>query len=373
MAITVVDSPASLSAALTRLSHADRIGVDTEADSLHSYWHRTCLLQMTAGDEDFIVDPIAVEVGSLAPLFADPGIEKIMHAAENDVRLLKRDYDFRFSNLFDTMASARILGYPRWGLADLLRESFGVELDKRYQRYDWAQRPLAPAAIAYAAHDTHYLGALRDRLATELAESGRTEEAAEEFARIAEIPAADRGFDPNDFWRVKGAHDLSPALRPHLRALHRLRDDEARRINRPPFKVMPDSVLIAVAQAAPHTQNELQAAPGVPPYVAQRYGRALLRAVERSRGLPPLQAERSRPDESVLARYDALRAWRNTRAAARGVEGDVIVSNSVLKALAAAAPRDRDALVQSQIVGPWKLQTYGDEIIDVLAATDRTA
>jgi len=366
MAFTLIETSESLAGCITRLAAAPAIAVDTEADSLHSYWHRTCLLQISCDDDDFVVDPLAVDPRPLASIFANPSIEKIMHAAENDVRVMKRDFDFRFAGLFDTMVAARVLAYPRWGLADLLRDAFGVELDKQYQRADWAQRPLPAAALRYAAEDTHYLPALRRKLGAELCQQHRVEEAEEEFARLAETPPAERGFDTDGFWRVKGAYDLDPAARPRLRELYRLRDELARQANRPPFRIMPDTALIALARAAPKTQAELDALPGVSPFLAQRYGRALLAAVQRGEGQPSLYAERSRPDDAVLARFEALRAWRNARAGQRKVEGDVIVSNNVLKALAATPPHDRTTLATSGLLGAWKLDAYADEILAVL-------
>src|SRR5207302_7012092 len=110
----------------------------------------------------------------------------------------------------DTMVAARILGYPQWGLADLLRGAFGVELDKQYQRFDWAQRPLPRPALQYAAEDTRHLFALREKLGHELRDQDRDEVAQAEFVRLEETPAAETGFDPDDFWRVKGAYDLEP-------------------------------------------------------------------------------------------------------------------------------------------------------------------
>ncbi len=366
MALIVVASDAALLSAAADLAAAPVIAVDTEGDSFHSYWHRTCLLQISTTATDYVIDPIAADPRPLAGVFANPEIEKIMHAAENDVRALKRDFAFTFSTLFDTMVAARILSYPRWGLADLLRDAYGVQLDKRFQRIDWAQRPLSRPALEYAAEDTHHLFALRRKLGEELHEAGHDEESLEEFARLEQTPAAERGFDPDDFWRVKGAHDMEPALRPVLRELYRLRDELARRSNKPPFRVMPDTTLIAVARAAPKTQQEIDALAGVSPFIAQRFGRGLLAAVARAAGQGPLFPERTRLDDAVVARYDALRAWRNASAALRKVEGDVVLPNSVLKALAANPPRDAAALSASGLLGPWKLRTYGDEIIALL-------
>jgi ribonuclease D len=366
-ALTLVDTPTALEECAAALAGRARIAVDTEGDSFHSYWHRTCLLQISAGESDYVIDTIAVDPAPLGGVFADPRTEKVMHAAENDVRAVKRDFGFACHNLFDTMVAARILSYPRWGLADLLRDAFALELDKRYQRFDWAQRPLPAPALEYAASDTRHLFALRDKLAAELRERGAEEEARDEFQRLETTPPAERGFDPEDFWRVKGAYDLDPAERPRLRELYKLRDELARRANRPPFRVMPDSTLIVVARAAPSSQAELQALAGVSPFIAQRFGRALLAAVRRAEGQPPIVPLRSRRDDAAIARYEALRQWRNARATARGVEGDVIVPNTVLRALAAQPPPTIEALAEGGLLGPWKVQAYGREIVDVLS------
>ncbi|MHB8576228.1 MAG: ribonuclease D [Dehalococcoidia bacterium] len=366
MALILVETEAALLACAAKLAGAAAIALDTEADSMHSYFHRTCLLQISAGDTDFIIDLIVLDPAPLAGIFAAAGTEKIVHAAENDIRTLKRDFGFALHALFDTMVAARILGYPRWGLADLLRDAFGVELDKQYQRFDWSQRPLPRPAITYAAEDTHHLAALRRKLGDELEREGRLEEATEEFARLEATPPGEHGFDSNDFWRVKGSHDLDPGARPRLRELYALRDQFARRANRPPFRIMPDTTLVAVAAAAPRTQAELDRLNGVSPYIAQRYGRALLTAVRRAEGQPPIQRPRSVRDDALIARFEALRQWRNRRATERNVEGEVIVSNAVLKALAATPPSDLAGLTAAGLLGPWKLRTYGEEIVLVL-------
>ena len=108
----------------------------------------------------------------MAPIFSNPKIEKIFHAAEYDLICLRRDFGFQFANLFDTMHAARVLGYPAVGLDNLLNEKFKFEMDKRHQKADWAARPLTPAQIHYARLDTHYLFDLRDVLEKELTRKG---------------------------------------------------------------------------------------------------------------------------------------------------------------------------------------------------------
>ena len=175
------------------------------------------------------------------PFFADPSIQKVFHAAEYDFLSLKRDYGFTFANLFDTMIAARILGWSRYGLGTLLAEYFDVTMDKRFQRYNWGQRPLSQKALTYARFDTHYLLSLRDIQLTELERRHRLREAMDAFERETHVQPSPKIFDPDDFWRIKGTKDLEPQQQAVLRELYVLRDKIARRIDRPPFKVVNDS------------------------------------------------------------------------------------------------------------------------------------
>jgi len=166
------------------LAREPRLAVDTEANSLHAYREQVCLIQFSTPQTDYLVDPLSLDdLTHLAPLFSDQGIEIIFHAAEYDVLGLQRDFDFSFSNLFDTMLAARTLGYKQVGLGRLLADKFNVDVDKHNQKADWGQRPLTPGLIDYARLDTHYLIALRDILEAELREKGRWELAQEDFAR----------------------------------------------------------------------------------------------------------------------------------------------------------------------------------------------
>jgi len=152
-----IDTPKGLNQLITTLTNQKVIAVDTESDSLYSYFEKVCLIQFSTSQTDYLLDPLNVDIAPLADLFADPSIEKIFHAAEYDILSLKRDYNFTFVNLFDTMLAARILGWKRYGLGSILEEQFEVKLDKRFQRYNWGQRPLSRQALDYARLDTHYL------------------------------------------------------------------------------------------------------------------------------------------------------------------------------------------------------------------------
>src|SRR5215211_1836962 len=138
-----VDQPDTFNQMVADLSTQSRISVDTESNSLHAYREQVCLVQFSTPKIDYILDPFVFEeLSILGPLFKDPTIEKIFHAAEYDLICLKRDFDFKFSNLFDTMYAARVLGYPFVGLDNMLSEKLGIKMDKRHQKADWAARPL---------------------------------------------------------------------------------------------------------------------------------------------------------------------------------------------------------------------------------------
>ncbi|MBN1287386.1 MAG: ribonuclease D, partial [Anaerolineae bacterium] len=244
--------------ALDDLAHVLRneplLGIDTESNSLYVYYERVCLIQISTRAQDYLVDPLALDcLGPLAPVMADSRIEKIFHAAAYDIASLKRDFDWTFSNLFDTMEAARILGWRQVGLGNVLEQEFNVEVDKRFQRANWGQRPLPKDRLQYAQMDTHYLPALRDRMAAKLKNSGHWEEALEIFSDIVRAPAAEHSFDPEGFWRIGKSHGIPRDRIAEVRELYLLRDKIARRKNQPPFKIFSDKTLAALVHATPCT------------------------------------------------------------------------------------------------------------------------
>lgn len=347
------------------------VGVDTESNSLHAYRERVCLIQFSTPDADYIVDPIAVsDVSRLGPLFANASQQKVFHAAEYDIICLRRDYHFEFTNLFDTMSAARTLGWPQVGLAAILDTHFGVTMNKKYQRADWKRRPLTAEQLDYARLDTHHLVALRDRQFAALTEAGRWPEAHEEFARLARQGggADPAGPDPAAFWRVTGARSLTPAQAGVLQALFAYREQQAERLDRPPFKVMGEATLLELARRGPRRSEDLQGVPGMTPEQMQRHAHGVLRAVEQGRQAPaPSAPQADREPDEVRDRYDRLHSWRKGRARARGVESDVILPRTALWDLARRAPRTEGELAHIADFGPWRRETYGAEILALLS------
>ena len=370
----VVDTNEKLTALIDAAQQAPVIGVDTESNSLFAYFHRVCLVQISLPDRDYVIDPLAIDVAPLDALFANPACQKIFHAAENDILGLKRDYDFTFANIFDTMLAARILGWSQAGLAAILADKFGVQLNKHLQRADWGRRPLDPALLAYAQLDTHYLLPLRDQQERELRERGRWEEAQEGFARLPQVVWVEKPFDTDGFWSLPGVRDLSNSALAVLQQLYLWREQQARREDRPPFKIIDQRTLVEISRQQPGGVPALRRIAGMTAGQARRYGTSILQAVARGRQAPtPTPPKRTngnsngRPDPKTVDRFDALRAWRTDRARQRGVDPDVILTNDQLMTIARQAPATIDALAATNAMGPWKLGEYGEAILKLLA------
>ena len=366
----LVADAATLSTLVTDLATCTTVAVDTESNSLHAYRERVCLIQFSTATADYIVDPIRLpDLTALAPFFASPAHEKIFHAAEGDLLGLGRDFHFTFANIFDTMSAARTLGWPHVGLAAVLKAEFNVTMSKTHQRADWGRRPLRAEMLDYARLDTHYLPALRDRLFVALTESGRWPEAQEDFERLARTspPAVSRTPDPQAFWRVKGARDLTPRQAAVLRAVFVYRDTESARANLPPFKVIGEPTLLDLARRSPHTLDDLKGIVAMTPGQVHRHGQALLRAVEDGlRAEPPSPPVAERDPDDVRDRYDRLHQWRKTRAQARGVESDVILPRTALWDLARRPPCTLADLTDIVDFGPTRRAMYGQEVVAVI-------
>jgi ribonuclease D len=360
-----IDSPEQLAAWIDAQRHAVRLAIDTESNSLHAYKERVCLIQVSTLDGDVLIDPLGrADMDALAPLFASPSIEKVFHGAEYDLACLKRDFGFQIVNLFDTRLALRTLGMQPSGLADVLAQEFGVTLDKRYQRADWAKRPLPPAQLEYARFDTHYLLSLRDRLADALQRAGRWEEAVEACAHLACTVHPSVNGGPEGFWGMTNARKLEPRQAAVLRELYAWRDQTARQLDRPPFKVIGDDALLSLARVQPQVAEELGDVPDLAPRLADRYAEPILAALTRGRSVAPPRPPAADPvDPAVLARYDQLRRWRKAVAGERGVESDIVLPREILWDIARAAPRTLPALEPLLACLPWRLHAYGPAVL----------
>ena len=363
-----VSRPADLRAMVADLLRYPIVAVDTESNGLYVYQEQVCLLQFSTGETDYLVDPLSLsDLSTLEPVFDSPAIQKVFHAAEYDVLCLKRDFGFRFANLFDTMLAARILGRKEFGLGALLLAEFGLELDKRHQRANWGRRPLPASMLAYARLDTHYLQALREQMLAGLEEKGLRALAEEDFQRMCAVPSGQIQPAVDNCWTVANPRDVNPYQAAILQALCAFRDRQARYANFPTFRILPNRALIDITLQAPQTLEELDAVPGLPGKTIERFGEGILAAVKEGQAAPPLHPPRStRPPDAVLQRIELLREWRKEMGRSLGVESDVILPKDVLHEIAETNPRTPEALAERMQTLPWRRERFGNEILELL-------
>ncbi len=266
---------------LSELGHEPAVALDTESNSFHVYRERVCLLQLSTRSSDWVVDPLAIDIGPLGAVLTD-GREVVLHGADYDVRCLKRQYGWSFPSLFDTMAAARRLGRLGLGLSALVESHFGVRLSKAPQRSDWGRRPLTDEQIRYASLDTHFLLELRESLLQQLRERGLEKEARKEFHRIAAVQPRPKVFDPDGYRRLRAARHLDAEGSAILKTLYAAREIRASEIDRPPFKVLGEQAMVEIARRRPRTPQELAQIPGVTPHVMRKVGDLILSALGRA-------------------------------------------------------------------------------------------
>jgi ribonuclease D len=368
--------PDELAHAVSELSLASEVALDTEGDSLHHYPERLSLIQLGVPDGSvWLVDPLALpDLTPLARLFTDPSRTLLLHAGDNDLVHLKRRYGLAFGTVFDSAIAGRFLGGRALGLDVLLETYLGVTLPPSRQKDDWSARPLSPSQVTYAAADVQHLFALRTRLLDELERIGRRAWVEEECAALAAQPAPERPVDPDPWLGVKGARDLPSRGMAVLRELWGLREELARAADRPPFKIFNEDTLLRVAQALPGDQEALGAISGITPRVLGRWGQAILGGVERGLALDesqlPVLPRHKRPviPGAMSRRIEKLRRWRAGATEEIGLEPGVLLPNRLITLIAEAAPSTLDDLLAVEGVRRWRVETIGQAVLAALSA-----
>src|SRR5438477_11906279 len=245
----LISNAAGLIELLPLIERNARVAVDTEADSLHCYREKLCLLQVSLPEGDFLVDPLAgSDLAPLANTLARK--ENVLHGADYDLRLLRRALNFQPARLFDTVIAARLLGVRGFSYAALVEKYFGIQLAKGSQKANWALRPLSPKMEEYARNDTHYLLPLAEKLEKELIGRDRLEWFQQTCERAMASAAVDRERDMEEIWRVRGSGLTRGREAAVLRALWYWRDREAQSFDRPSFHILRNDQLLEIARAA---------------------------------------------------------------------------------------------------------------------------
>jgi ribonuclease D len=377
MDIRSVEDAAGLASLGSALQGAERVALDCEAAGYHRYSDRLCLLQLTVGPTTFLVDPLAVDPEPvLGPLLRDPAIEVLMHGADYDVRLLDRDLRIELRGLVDTQIAAALVGDATVGLSALLENRFGIRLSKKYQKADWAQRPLSQPMREYAAHDTAHLHELAEALLSQLEELGRLEWAREEFRELEKVRFEGNG-DADPVTRVKAGRGLAPREVERLRGALAWRDEVARELDRALFRVVGDAALLDAVRTSPKTVRELEAIPGMNRNLARSRGDELVRRFkavdalpeEELRGFPRAPRARNglgRPTPEVEERLQRLKEIRNARADALGIARGTLLPNGVLQLLAESPPASLADLAKVEGLRRWQAELLGSALLEAL-------
>ncbi len=368
----LVSSPKDLHSLAAALEGEPVLAVDLEADSMFHFQEKVCLVQLAVPRRNAILDTIAVrDLTPLKPIFRNPDIRKVFHGADYDVRSLYRDFEVRISGLFDTQLACRFLGYKETGLEAVLKQMFGVSVDKKYQRRDWSQRPLPMEMLDYAAGDVRYLVPLSQRLEAELAEKGRLAWVQEECRLLSKVRPAAAEEKPL-FLSCKGAGRLDPRGLAVLERLLRLRRRLASQKDRPPFKVFNSQSLLTLAESRPDSMAALEKNAALSRHQIERHGREVLAAIQKAMDLPVAELPRyprQKPKSisaAVSDRIQRLRRWRDAQARRLKIEPSLICSKTAMNSIAERKPLKTEDLAEVDGLRQWQRKAFAKDMLSAL-------
>jgi ribonuclease D len=350
-----------------------RLGLDTEFMPEGRYRPLLCLVQVAAGDEIGVLDPLAgLEPEPLAGVLADPGVEVILHAGRQDVAILRREWRTDFTNVFDTQVAAGFAGFSaQAGYNGLLHDVLRVRLPKTASFTRWDARPLTDEQVRYARGDVEHLFALADEIQRRLRERDRLQWAREECRAVA---AATDERDPDEVWRrLPRVSGLDPRERAVAREVAAWRERTAAREDRPVGSVLRDPTVVEVAKRKPATRRDLGAIRGINPDIVRRRGDDVLAAVQRgvdAAPIPPDEGERlgtEAVDGPAIALAESL---VRVRAQEAGLAYELIAARADLVPIVVAARRgDREPAVRT--LQGWRRELVGAELLELLAGRRR--
>ncbi len=378
----MVEDDETLAEVAERLLRAPAIGVDTESDSFFSYKEKVCLLQISDLDTDYIIDPLSIDdMSALDEVMASREVVKIFHGADYDIVCMKRDFGYDIREIFDTMVASQLLGLDRLGLADLIHQFFGHEIEKKYQRHDWGRRPLGKEHIEYARGDSHFLPALREILLRRLRRARRLPHIREECEILEQREWTPRPFDEDRYLHIKTSKRLDDTGLRILKRLYLYREAQGERMDRPVFKVIGDKDLVRVAECRPTNRRELDKALPGKEGLKRRHADALVKCVvkglEDDFPIPAAKPKKKKPKPKGFRSrlkgrladkvHQALKDWRNNLVSTHARLTPVgTLSNAVLGQIAQRRPLSLREMRKLPDVRRWQVKDFGEDILAIL-------
>jgi len=310
----LITETAELDALCTRLRALPFVTVDTEFMRERTYWPELCAVQLAGETEVAVVDALApgLDLAPLGALLADTAVEKVFHAARQDIEIFVLRFGDVPRPLFDTQVAAMVAGFgDQVGYDSLVSALTGGHIDKAHRFSDWSARPLSPAQIAYAAADVTHLRRVYERLRARLEKENRLDWVAEEMAVLT-----DPATYPEQMWERLRPRTSNRRMLGVLRAVAAWREREAQRANIPRNRMVKDETLLEIAATAPDTPEALARARGVTRGFAEgRVGASLLAAVAEAKDLPesalpavPSTRDGPRPSPALVSLLKVLLA-----------------------------------------------------------------
>jgi len=247
----LVNTPETAKQAAEHLRQASILGIDTEYDSFRYFREKLCLIQIYVPTTTYVLDATAdLDLSFLAKPFKSRSVVKILHAADNDIRLLKRDYGFEFQNIFDTHRAGMLLGFRQLSLDKMIKEFLDVELkkSKKMQRSRWDHRPLSDEQLEYAIQDVTLLPALYEKQRNDLREKGLEAAARDAFSKIATAVWQERIFDRRGYSKIKGYYSFERKQKELIKKLYAWRFEKAKEADCAVFMFLPDEKLAELVQ-----------------------------------------------------------------------------------------------------------------------------
>jgi ribonuclease D len=345
-----IDNTKALDELADRMSRAGRVALDTEADSLHHYYEKTCLIQLTLDGENFVVDPLAgADLTRFLKVLSESRL--ILHSAEFDMRLLRNSYGFRPQNeVFDTMLAAQLLGYRKISLADMVEAFFDVVMVKKGQKSDWSRRPLLEGQLAYAVNDTRFLEPMAERQSEELHRLGRQDWHRESCERMIEATATDNPRDPDDVWRVKGHSVLKPRQLAFLQQLWHWREKEAQKVDHPPFMIIGNQQLLYLATwaAEQSSKDPIRDLPKLPRHFIGDRLRGLKQTMRRVQRMDSANWPLHRAGRIPVPagpRFEQLKAECTRIAEELDIDSTLIANRRTLEIVSREQPREIEEMI----------------------------
>jgi ribonuclease D len=371
----IIDTPSKLKNFVRTLIHEKAIGVDLEADSMYHFKEKVCLIQMATKNTSVVIDPLMIkDLSVLKPIFKRRDIQKIFHGADYDVRSLYRDFQITVNNLFDTQLASRFLCFQETGLEAVLKNKFGVSLDKKYQRKDWSKRPLPEDMIAYAAKDVFFLVPLAENLKAELKKRGRLSWVLEECEHLSKVRSIIKDSEPL-YLNFKGAGKLNSRSLAVLEALLQYRRNVAQNKDKPLFRIMGSRSLMDLAVKKPSSLKQLDRTKILSPKQISMYGQEVIKVIAnamklRAKDLPVYPRKKAPivPIE-VAERVRALRKWREIQAENLKLDPALICNKSLIITIATQRPMNTNRLAKINELKDWQIKKFGNDIVDILKRT----